>query len=365
MPLVLWIAPNLNHYKAGQLNRLVETTSLKITVLSGKQMKELGHQPYKQKENFRRINFNSNKTNFHFQPSTYHIIFRLISKIKFDVVLMPFEKKFIVLIILLYILKFPFNYKLISYNHPISISKTINLFNLDNYLSKLFYALYDRIVLYNETAKDKVVERKLISRDKAYFANNTLDTTKIWKHYSFSINNSDDKTILFIGRLIQNKKLNILINYYQYLKREWPQLKLIVIGDGPEADKIKTASQKDSSIIWYGAITDEGKIAEHMNRAHVVLNPGHSGLSIVHAFCYGKPYITLSSYKNHPPEIDYLQHGINGLLLSGQINEDCTQIGNLLLNKESYASMCKAAFETAQKLSIDKWCSQMQNALTV
>lgn len=360
---ILWIAPNLNHYKARFLNRLAESKQLKLTILAGAKMGELGHRTYKEKENFVRIDLNATKKNFHVRPAVYITLLQLLYGKRFDVVLMPVEKKHITLILFLFLLKFLLRYKLISYNHPMTVSKNRKRVALEKIVSKILFALYDRIIFYTKQGRQWAVEQSIVPPSKAFFANNTLDTKQIWANYSFGINTSESKTILFIGRLIPNKKIDILLSYYHFLKDKLPQLKLIVIGDGPESYKAKNAAQSDASISWRGAVVDEHVIAKDMRQAHIVFVPGHSGLSIVHAFCYGKPYMTIFD-EGHPPEIDYLQDGINGLLLSGRIEHDSDRIVSLLQDKQDYTETCQAAFATAQELSIENWCQQMQQALT-
>ena len=102
-----------------------------------------------------------------------------------------------------------------------------------------------------------------------------------------------------------------------------------------------------------------------MRSVHAVFIPGETGLSVVHAFAYGKPYFTLDlPNQTHGPEIDYLEDGENGLLLSGEIKTDFVKIVEALNNSNTYKHMCERAFTSAQNLSIDKWCMRMTEALT-
>ena len=118
--------------------------------------------------------------------------------------------------------------------------------------------------------------------------------------------------------------------------------------------------QKDTSIKVLGGIVQERAISKHMKDVSLVFIPGDSGLSINHAFCYGKPYATIKS-KNHGPEINYLKNGINGFLLSGDFNSDVSKICSVLIsnNKEIFDN----AYETGQSLSVDTWCTQIMKNL--
>ena len=131
------------------------------------------------------------------------------------------------------------------------------------------------------------------------------------------------------------------------------------------ADRVRAAAEADANISWCGALVDEAAIAEQMRKSHAVFVPGESGLSVVHTFAYGKPYITCGLPElAHGPEIAYLRHGENGLLLAGSFDENVARIQALLQDAVSYERACHAAFETARALSVENWCTQMGRALT-
>ena len=79
---------------------------------------------------------------------------------------------------------------------------------------------------------------------------------------------------------------------------------------------VKTALKSDTSINWHGTLIDEADIAPIMKNASLVFIPGHSGLSVNHAFSYGRPYITLQG-PSHAPELEYLDENKNGFVLDG------------------------------------------------
>ena len=110
--------------------------------------------------------------------------------------------------------------------------------------------------------------------------------------------------------------MDLLFKYYNEFKKRLNQtenpLTLEIIGDGSQREIVKKAIEKDKNILWHGTLVNEAEIAPIMERCSLVFIPGHSGLSINHAFAYGRPYITIES-ETHAPEINYLEHGINGL----------------------------------------------------
>lgn len=362
MKNILWIAPNLNHYKTRLLNRLIESGGVDLTLLAGKQMEDLGHRPDENLELYSKVQVDVNKEDFHVRLEVYKTILKLVSTKRLNVVLMPVEKKHIPIILFLLYLKFLFGFMLISYNHPQTKSSSFGS-TLDKTISKILFSLYDRVIFYTQKSMEKTVGLRLINKLKAFYANNTLDTKSIWDNYTFEINLAEPKTLLFIGRLIPSKDIDALFQYYFKLKELIPSLQLIIIGDGPESFKVNKYAKEYDDIFWRGGVIDEGLIANDMRSSHAVFVPGHSGLSIVHSFCYGKPYFTLSSYEYHPPEIEYLQDDINGLILKGHLEEDATRIKLFLNDLEKYTKTCCAAFNKAKELSIENWCRQIKFAM--
>ena len=359
---VLWVAPNLNHYKSRFLNRLAEEGNLDLVILAGSERFEENHSV---ENNCEVISTHIDKPRFGFSVVVVIAFIRLVVCRRFNVVLMPLEKKLLPLIVTAWVIRRFMRFQLTSYNHPLVRCGTVRETERDVRFSRILFSFYDRVIFYTENSCQWAVARGLISPEKASFANNTLDTTAIWSNYTFEINRREPTTILYIGRLIRSKGVQDVLAYFDALSATLPQLQLIVIGDGPQADVIKSAARECPRITWCGAIVDEVRIARYMRESHIVFIPGASGLSIVHAFCYGKPYITLAEDQYpHGPEISYLADGVNGLLLSGNMSENIDRVTTLLTCDKHYAAMCEAAMKSARRLSVDEWCRQMRHALT-
>ncbi len=358
---ILWLAPILNAYKLRFLNRLVARGKLDITVLRGvvdRRLQELGHNEGRDRPIFPLIDVNANESSFQLRLETYRTIARLLRKDRFDYVLLPSELKHFGVTFFLFLLKHYHGFALVTYTHP-NLAKSWPA-GLSRLATKFVFRLHDKVIFYTDRAREMSVRSGIVSAQKAFFANNTLDTDEIWGIYSFEVNKSPAKRILFIGRLVPDKRIDVLLRYYEELRRHG--VGLTIIGDGPERDRVKRAGSGWPEIDWLGAVTDERIICEQMRRAHLVFVPGDSGLSIVHSFCYGKPYATLADAR-HGPEIAYLKHWKNGLLLGAGFRENVAEIRKLLDDEAVYEICCKEAFRTAQGLSVVSWCQQVEAAL--
>tara|TARA_Y100000385_G_scaffold284204_1_gene341785 strand:+ start:1462 stop:2553 length:1092 start_codon:yes stop_codon:yes gene_type:complete len=358
---ILWLAPNFNHYKARFLNHLAKSSSIDLTILSGTGRQGMGDQELEGDWGFEHIKVNMPKNKFGNSKAVRNELKSIFHN--FDWVLIPAEKKNLPLF--LYAMRLRNEHKtvrLFSYNHPVLKSKNGRITFSDKLITKFFYKKLDRVIFYTEQSHNWAIKNKLINAKKAFWANNTIDNTEVEKYYSFHLPPINQDRIVFIGRLIASKKIEVLVEYYQKLKRIILNLKLDIIGDGPEKTIVEHALKENQDIQWHGTLVDESRIAPIMERASVVFIPGHSGLSINHAFAYGRPYITLQG-PSHAPELDYIDEGSNGYVLKGDIDSNIKTIENLLINRSVLEQFCEKAKLKGVELSVQNWVQQLRTSL--
>lgn len=117
---------------------------------------------------------------------------------------------------------------------------------------------------------------------------------------------------LFIGSLYADKRLDLLIDAAERMRARLPDFELAICGAGVLAPWL---AQRTASLPWIhrpGRVSDQHK-ARWLAVADVMLNPGVVGLCMLDAFAAALPLIT-SDCGLHPPEIDYLRVGHNGLM---------------------------------------------------
>lgn len=358
---VLWLAPNFNHYKARFLNHLAKEKGIDLAILSGSGRTQMGDQELDHDWSFKHFKVNVSKKDFGKSKVVRTELKAIFAD--FDWVLIPAEKKNLPLFFFAMKLRRKNKHvRLFSYNHPILKSKNGKVTWLDKLLTKFYYKNFDRIIFYTEQSHDWAISNNLINSYKAYWANNTIDNLEVQKHFTFQLPPENHLSILFLGRLITSKRLEILFRYYDKLKKTIPNLQLEIIGNGPEKPIVQEAIQKDRSIQWHGTLVDEAKIAPIFKRTALVFIPGHSGLSINHTFAYGRPYITLQG-PSHAPELDYIDKGVNGYILDSDFNTNIKTITDLLSQRNILEQFCNAAKEKGEYLSVQKWVYQIKTSL--
>ena len=350
---ILWIAPFFNIYRFNLLKNYANSRIVELSIFAGNS-DYFGKQNLKNFQSFFQLKLS--KKIFGFYPASIFRFIQIVSKNRFNAVMMPIEKKFLILIIIVYFLKLFFGYKLISYNHPLRAKNLINKIFI-----KLIFAMYDKIIFYTEKSMLDSINQNLINIEKSSFANNTL-------FFHYPIQNSIIKnkknnpiTLLYIGRLRKNKKIEKLFDLFKDLSNWDTNIQLKIIGDGKMSKYVEEKQKIFPGIFWYGEINDENQIKKHMEESHLSVNLGLTGLSIVHSFYYGLPYVTLIN-SNHGPEIDYLIDNYNGIVGS-DVAQVSKAIKDLMLNQERYKEMSLNATKTMEQISHIKWYKQMNDSI--
>lgn len=161
---------------------------------------------------------------------------------------------------------------------------------------------------------------------------------------------------LFCGSLWADKRLDFMLAAADRIHEELSGFRLIVIGDGPAASIIGEAARSRPWLKWVGAQRGEAKAA-YFRLADVVFNPGAVGLHVLDAFSAGIPMVTTREAR-HGPEVAYLVHGENALIVSGTAEDYARAVLDLLADDVGYRQICQRAREDATRFSLDNMVSR-------
>ena len=140
---------------------------------------------------------------------------------------------------------------------PNKLTKYMQLFT-----TRLYYFLYDLVIFYSESTYNTALEMNLIAKNKASWANNTVDTNSINEIYKFHIPERDIKSLLLIGRLEPYRRIDDYFKYLEEIKKEIPDIRGDIIGGGIEENKVIDYCKKFKNITYHGRIEDEYKISK-------------------------------------------------------------------------------------------------------
>lgn len=164
----------------------------------------------------------------------------------------------------------------------------------------------------------------------------------------------DSAVLLFVGRVYKEKRLGELLEAVRRLRVSRPDMgvELVVIGDGPELPSVKAEAADLAGVHFRGAVHDQEAIARHMRVASALVMPGALGLVVNHAMAHGLPVITRYSLL-HGPEVDYIEPGVNGLIVPDSLDEFTAAIADFIASPCRREALAHAALRTRSKLSLD------------
>lgn len=118
---------------------------------------------------------------------------------------------------------------------------------------------------------------------------------------------------VYCGSLYGEKRIDTLLAAADLVRAALPSFELLVIGDGPQAELVKQAAVDRPWVHRLGAKFGADRVP-YFALADVFLLPGLVGLAVLDSFALEVPLVT-SAAALHSPEIDYLEHDVNGLLV--------------------------------------------------
>lgn len=180
-----------------------------------------------------------------------------------------------------------------------------------------------------------------VPETKLFVAYNSIDVEDIRRLATESGN--EGKDVLFIGRLVASKKVDLLIDGFARALKGIPSAtKLIIIGDGPERARLVARAAElgcRERVEFVGEVTDEWRLAPYFARSAVSISPGPIGLSAIHSLAYGVP-VLLGDAEPHNPEVEVLIEGRNCVYFpSGDANALAREVTELLAQSERRSAL--------------------------
>lgn len=187
-----------------------------------------------------------------------------------------------------------------------------------------FLGLADGLLVYGEHARRLLIEDNF-SPNRISVVYNSLDHARqraIRKQLiqpdfiavQGFFNEASPPTLLFVGRLTPQKRLEHLIDAIVHLRGEGRIFNLLIIGDGPESQRLRTrAAELKGHVHFYGACYEEKQLGRLIANADLCVSPGEVGLTAMHALGYGTPVCTHSDMSRQMPEAEAIVEGRTGI----------------------------------------------------
>ena len=165
-------------------------------------------------------------------------------------------------------------------------------------LRKHAYNLPDAHVNYVDEAFD-IYGSFGVASDKIFITRNSPDTDKLFAvredlHTVEPILPPCSHRLVHVGRLVEWKRVDLLLKAFSRVKEEFDDAELLIIGSGPEEQKLKELSEKlglISGVRFLGGVHDPAHLGAYLMSSTIYVLAGMGGLSINDAMCFGLPVI--------------------------------------------------------------------------
>jgi L-malate glycosyltransferase len=166
---------------------------------------------------------------------------------------------------------------------------------------------------------------------------------------------------LYCGSLYGEKRLDYLLGAAKILAERCPGFRLLIVGAGPESELVRRVAESRDYVVYPGAAFGREK-AIYFRMAEIFLNPGLVGLGILDSFAAGLPFVTTADAK-HSPEIAYLIHEKNGLMLSGDYRDFAAAVNRALRDPHLMENMKQAAFAAAERYTLENMVENVKDGI--
>lgn len=156
---------------------------------------------------------------------------------------------------------------------------------------------------------------------------------------------------VFCGSLHADKRLDLLFAAARLIRLRVPQFRLLIIGAGPLEPAVRQFVREEPWVAFVGSKYGAER-AELFRLGSVYLCPGLIGLGILDAYVAGLPVIT-TNVPVHSPEIEYLEHGQTGFMVTSTPESVAEVLGSLVAVPADLRRMSANAKSAAERYSIE------------
>ena len=110
--------------------------------------------------------------------------------------------------------------------------------------------------------------------------------------------------LIYVGRLIEHKNIDLLIRSLKHVQSQVPDVKVLIVGDGPEMNNLRSLAKEldlSQSIRFLGFIEDYNYALSLMKSSRIFVSPSTRegfGMAALEANACGIPVVTVSHDMN-------------------------------------------------------------------
>ncbi len=149
---------------------------------------------------------------------------------------------------------------------------------------------FDGMLCYSELAAKQYRQLGVATENLHVLYNSCVDRPVV--DPGIDRRNNDAPTIITIGRLLENKRFDVLINAAAHVKNSGVPVKVQIVGSGTDRERLEQiAASSGADIDFLGELRGE-ELAKIGRKADLFALPSLGGLAIQEAMSFGLPVIT-------------------------------------------------------------------------
>lgn len=184
-----------------------------------------------------------------------------------------------------------------------------------------------------------------------------VDRTWLRKTYGLA---SDEFILLFVGRAGKEKNIPFILDSLLELRKQYPNTKLVVVGEGPESENIKNYTGElglSEHVIFTGKLSSQALVKAYGGADLFVFGSltETQGIVIAEAKAAGLPVVAVNAYGVANMVID----GEDGFLVEPELPAFVQRIGLLLEDSALRKRMGEQALVNVQQLTSRKCAEKL------
>lgn len=158
-------------------------------------------------------------------------------------------------------------------------------------------------------------------------------------------------TVLYCGGMYPDKRLAFLLSACRCLRERVPDVEVVFVGAGPDQGLVEQACADQSWMHYVGPVFG-AKRAIYFSMSQALLMPGAVGLAVTDSFVAETPLFT-TDISTHGPEIDYLRHGVNGVMTPPAVDAYAESVAHYLTHPEALEGLRQGCRESAEVYTLN------------
>ena len=226
-------------------------------------------------------------------------------------------------------------------------------------IEKIVIRFPDNIVSVSKHTTNRLISQNKINPSKIVTIPVGIDIENIVE-VKPSKNKSD---IIFVGRLLSHKNVDILIKSIKLIKEKNPEIKSLIIGDGPEKKRLEALTEDldlNNNVDFLGFLENHDDVYALMksSKVFVLLSTREGfGIVVIEANACGIPVITIDHKDNAAK--DLIEEGKNGFVC--KLNEEeITKKITRILDDNSGRKLKKVCMDLAKKYDWNKIVNRIE-----